>query len=75
MYNNIFQIIYVIGLVIGSVIRFVYGRKVRQDKTAIFRTEGIIMGTLASLGGVAMILPLFHMFTSWFDFADYDLPI
>ncbi len=75
VYNNIFQIIYVIGLVIGSVIRFWYGRKFRQDRTAIFRQEGVIIGTLASLGGVAMILPLFHMFTSWFDFADYDLPI
>ena len=70
MYNNIFQIIYVIGLVTGSVIRFWYGMKFRQDRTALFRQEGVIVGSLASLWGVAIILPLFHLFTGWFDFAD-----
>jgi len=75
MFNNIFPIIYVIGLVVGSVIRFWYGKKFRQDRIAIFRQEGVAVGLLASLWGVAIILPLFHMFTNWFDFADYDLPI
>jgi len=75
MFNNIFPIIYVIGLVVGSVIRFWYGKKFRQDRIAIFRQEGVAVGLLASLWGVAIMLPLFHMFTNWFDFADYDLPI
>ena len=75
MSDSVFQIIYVIGLVAGSVISFWYGKKSRQDRTVIFRKEGVTVGLLASLGGVAIILPLFYMFTNWFDFADYILPI
>ena len=52
MLDNIFQIFYLIGLVAGSVIRAWYGKKYKQDRTAIFRREGLAVGLLASLWGV-----------------------
>ena len=73
MLGNIFGVIYLVGLVVGSGIRAWYGLKFKQDRTAIFRREGLAVGLLASLWGVAAVLPLFHIFTRWLDFADYDL--
>lgn len=32
------------------------------------------MGLLASLWGVATLIPLIYMLAHWLDFADYDLP-
>jgi len=65
---------FLIGLVVGSFIRGWYGKKYRQDKTAIFREEGLAVGLLASLWGLAVLVPLFYMFTNWLDFVNYDLP-
>ena len=74
MLDNIFPLSYLIGLVAGSVIRVWYGRKFKQDRTAIFREEGLVVGLLASLWGLAILMPFFCVFTNWLDFADYDLP-
>ncbi len=74
MLENIFQIFYLIGLFSGSVIRTWYLRKYRQDRKAIFREEGFVVGFLASLWGVTILLPLLYMFTQWLSFADFDLP-
>jgi protein-S-isoprenylcysteine O-methyltransferase Ste14 len=74
MLDNIFQIYYLIGLVLGSAIRAWYGKKCRQDRIGIFHKEGPVIGVLASLWGAAIIMPLFYMFTGWLDFSSYDLP-
>lgn len=74
MLNNLFQVYYLICLIVGSFIRVWYGRKYRQDRKAIFREEGFAYGLLASLWGVAILIPIVHMFTRWLSFADYDLP-
>ena len=75
MLDNIFPVFYLIGLVVGSVTRAWYGKKYRQDRTAIFRREGIAVGLLASLWGLAILLPLVYMFMRWLDFAGYALPV
>lgn len=74
MLDYIFQIYYLVGFFAGSVIRVWYGRKHRQEKMAIFRTEGLAVGLLASLWGVAILLPLLYTFTDCLSFADYILP-
>ena len=74
MLDNFFPVSYLVGFIVGSAIRAWYMRKHRQDRTAIFREEGIAVGLLASLWGIAILLPFFHIFTHWLDFADYDLP-
>jgi hypothetical protein len=34
----------------------------------------LLVGILASLWGVAILLPLLHIFTRWLSFADFTLP-
>ncbi len=74
MLDSLFQYSYLTGLIVGSFIRAWYLRKYKQDRKAIFREEGFTVGLLASLWGVAILLPLLHMFTRWLSLADYDLP-
>ena len=74
MLNTLFHVSYLVGLVVGSVIRAIYGMKYKQDRKAIFREEGFVVGLLASLWGVAILLPLLYVFTRWLSFADYSLP-
>jgi len=73
MFDNLFPIAYLIGLVVGSFIRAWYSKKYKQDRKAIFREEGFAVGLLASLWGIAILLPLLHMFTRWLSFADSDI--
>ncbi len=74
MFENIFPVSYLIGLIVGSFIRRLYFRKYKQDRKAIFREEGFTVGLLASLWGVAILLPLLYMYTRWLSFADFDFP-
>ena len=74
MFDNLFPVSYLIGLIVGSFIRAWYLRRYKQDRKAIFREEGFVVGLLASLWGLAILLPLLHMFTRWLSFADFDLP-
>jgi len=71
--NNIFEVIFLVGFVIGSVIRKVYAFRCRANKTAIKR-KSVVDIVLISAVGVGMTLPLFYLFSPWLDFADYDLP-
>jgi len=66
---------YIIGLVFGSFIRVWYLRRYKQDRRAILREEGFAVGSLASLWGVSILLPLLHTFTRWLSFVDSDLPV
>ena len=75
MFENLFPVSYLIGLIVGSFIRAWYLRKYKQDRKAIFREGGFVVGLLASLWGVAILLPLLYMFTRWLSFADFDLPV
>ena len=75
MFYNPFSIFYLIGLIVGSFIRAWYLRKYKQDRKAIFREEGFVVGLLASIWGITILLPLLKMFTQWLSFADYDLPV
>ena len=72
--NNLFQASYFVGLIMGSIIRQWYFLKYKQDRKAIFREEGFIVGLLASFWGIAILLPLLYMFTPWLNFADIELP-
>ncbi len=47
MFDDIFLVLYLVGLLVGSLVRFWYLRKYRQDRFAIFKREGKLV-----LGGV-----------------------
>jgi len=74
MFDTTFQVLYLIGLVAGSVIRGVYTRRSRQNGIADDRTPRLewLTLTFASMG--LLVIPLLYLFTPWLDFADFDFP-
>ena len=74
MFNHVFEISYIVGTVVGSGIRAWYGKKHRQDRLVIFRKEGFITGFLASLWGIAILLPFIFIYSTWLDVANYRIP-
>jgi len=71
--DNIFEIIFLAGFVVGSMMRKVYTFRCRGDKTAN-KCKSVLDIILIGVSGVGLAAPLFYLFTSWLDFADYDLP-
>ena len=71
--DNTFEVIFLAGFIVGSVMRKVYTFRARGSKTAN-RRKSVLDIVLIIAGGVGLAAPLFYLFTSWLDFADYDLP-
>jgi len=73
MFNSIFKIVYFILFVAVFVVRristaqYSKHRFVKQPKP----TRDIIFLTF---DGIGMIIPLIYVFSSWLDFANYDMP-
>ncbi len=72
VYNS-FEVIFLAGFIIGLVIRKVYTFRARGSK-ATSKHRSVVDIVLLSAAGVGLAAPLFYLFTSWLDFADYDLP-
>mgnify|MGYP001110328453 CR=1 FL=1 len=71
--HNIFDVIFLAGFVVGSVVRkiFTAGRRgVKAGKKHSNIMDIILVGT----AGVGMVVPLLYLFTPWLDFANYNLP-
>jgi protein-S-isoprenylcysteine O-methyltransferase Ste14 len=75
MFDSLFEIIYVIGFVTGSVVRKLYVRGYRQNKIADDRENWLdkLLLVIVSLGFIAA--PWVYLFTGWPAFADYELPM
>lgn len=71
--NNIFEIIFLVGFILGSVIRKVYTARCRGSRAAR-RKKSVLDIVLVSVSGVGLFLPLLYLFLPWLDFANYDLP-
>ena len=74
MFGSIFEVIWLIGLIVGSVNRAIYARRPKKDEITVdsnTRVERLLL-FLSSLG--LIVLPLFYVFSPWLDFADYQLP-
>ncbi|MFC1716837.1 protein-S-isoprenylcysteine O-methyltransferase [Candidatus Poribacteria bacterium] len=74
MLDSSLKILYVIGFVVGLVIRAVYTAGTRKTRIADDQETvlGKLLMTLSSLG--LIILPFFYLLSSRLDFADYHLP-
>jgi len=74
MFGSIFEVIWLIGLIMGSVIRAIYARRPKKDEITVDRNTRLenLLLFLSSLG--LIVLPLFYVFSPWLDFADYHLP-
>lgn len=75
MFDSIFEVIYVICFVIGSVVRKLYVRGYKRGEIADDRESGLdkLLLVFASIGLIG--IPLLYLFAPWLDFADYQLPI
>jgi len=71
--HNTFEVIFLAGFVVGSVIRNVYMAKCKSVK-AEKECSNVFDFILVSVAGVGMIVPLLYLFTPWLDFANYALP-
>ena len=73
MFNSIFKIIYFVELVLITVVRSLGTSKYRRLETKVDRSSTLDTILLA-LNGIGMLVPIFYVFSTWFDFADYSLP-
>lgn len=74
MFNSIFKIIYFIQLMIAIIIRKSYERKyIRLDVEV--QKKSTIELALLGLNGIGMIIPVVYVFSSWMDFANYNLTV
>jgi protein-S-isoprenylcysteine O-methyltransferase Ste14 len=74
MFGNTFKVIYLAGLIAGSVVRGLYTRQYRRNRIADNRGTALdrLLLFFVSLGLV--IIPLLYLITPWLNFADYHLP-
>ncbi|MFH1884734.1 MAG: protein-S-isoprenylcysteine O-methyltransferase [Planctomycetota bacterium] len=71
--DNTFEVIFLVGFVVGSVIRKVYTFRCRGSK-ATKKRKSLVDIILISAAGVGLAAPLLYLFSPWLDFANYDLP-
>ena len=67
-----FEVIFLAGLVIGSVIRKVYTAKSRGIK-ATKNFSSVLDIILVLVAGAGMMVPILYLLTPWLDFANYKL--
>ena len=71
---GLFNVMYVAGFVIGSVIRKVYTCGYRRGETRT-RHRSVVDAALVALTAAGLfVLPLVYLFTGWLDVADFPLP-
>jgi hypothetical protein len=69
--HNIFDVIFLVAFVVGSLVRVIYTvgqRKIKAEK----KYSNVLDIILISAAGIGMDLPFLYLFTSWFDFANYS---
>ena len=72
--HNTFEVVFIVGLVVGSVARKIYTAKSRGVK-AEKKHSNIPDIILVFVAGVGMVVPLLYLFKPWLDFANYNLPV
>ena len=74
MLDSIFEVVWIIGFIAGSIIRGVgvHRSQYKRDKESRFTGLERLLLLLTSLG--MFFIPLLYLLTPWLDFADYHLP-
>lgn len=73
MRDSHFKIVYVVGFVIGSVVRGMYTYPCKKSRVADSRRSAMDTA-LVGVASVGLLLPLVYLPTSWLEFADYRSP-
>lgn len=74
MIDNFFRYYFVAGVLVAMVIRVKYGLKVKGNQPQAQGEDVRLFAVFQAIWGIAQILPFFYAFSTWLDFADYDLP-
>jgi len=78
MLDEVFKVLFLIGLVAASAIRLFYEMQYRQNEISELRSRRVSWLErllLVLLFFAMMVLPLMYVGTPWLIFADYHLPI
>lgn len=73
MLNTTFKIVYLIEFIVIVIIRKIYTSKNRNYKFTLNK-KSILDNILLALNGIGMVVPLFFIFSTILDFANYALP-
>jgi len=73
MTGHVFETAYIVGLVLGSVVRVTYTVPCKRNVIAKNLKEPLDT-VFVGLTGIGMALPIVYLPTTWLDFADYVLP-
>lgn len=73
MTHTIFKLVYFMELVLVSLVRRAAMRKTRRLSKSRGQTD-FLDSSLTFLMGLANLIPLIYVLTSWLDFANYSLP-
>jgi len=73
MFSSTLKIVYFIQLILITAVRSFGTTKFRRETTKEDRSSTLDTILLA-LNGIAMLIPVFYVFSTWLDFADYSLP-
>ena len=69
------KIIFLIGIVSSSIIRFPHSREIRQNTIVDDRKTTQEKGLLFFVFLGMFVLPMVYVLTPWFNFANYSLPV
>lgn len=75
MNENVFETIYILGLIYASIIRSVYGLQFRRKNVLHQKKDHLLVFVGMAMWGIVLFLPLFYMYTAWLDFANYHIPV
>jgi protein-S-isoprenylcysteine O-methyltransferase Ste14 len=73
LFNSIFKTIYFVELVLITTVRSLGTAKYKNSKTEL-DLSSTLDTILLALNGVGMLVPIFYVFSTWLDFADFSLP-
>jgi protein-S-isoprenylcysteine O-methyltransferase Ste14 len=74
MEQNVFNIIYGIGWAFIAIIRIPARWETRKNRVVVDRKTLLEKALLTVLVPSMVVFPLMYLFTSWLNFADYQLP-
>lgn len=74
MNGEIFETVYILGLIYATVIRSRFGMQFRRNNVLQQKKENLLVLVGMAIWGMVLFLPLFYIFTSWLDFANYQIP-
>jgi len=75
MIETIFEAIFLVGLCVATIIRSYYGTQFQRKEIVRTRRESRVVFIGMAIWGIALILPLITIFSSWLSIADYRIPV